>query len=149
MTMLEMPQQVLIEVINGEQDICDVLVTTDRGRIFTCAFITPPYVQRQMELSLAVSRQMPDALPVPYAVLETPHVVVPNLERDTLEDTIDNLIALDMFESVFTLVNEMDDEDTVEMTRTMTTGTRATAEVAAVVLSDVLVVEGWKIEAES
>ena len=63
--------------------------------------------------------------------------VVDNLERDTIEDTIDNLFIQDMFESVFTLVTE--DETT---TRTTTTGKRATTEVAAVVISDVLVVEG-------
>ena len=89
-----------------------------------------------MELSFAVSKQFPDALPVRYAVLETPHVVVDNLERDTIEDTIDNLLTLDMFESVFTQVTED------ETTRTTTTGKRATTEVAAVVISDVLVVEG-------
>ena len=85
----------------------------------------------------AMLERFPDALPVRYAVLETPHVVVENLERDTIEDTIDNLFTLDMFESVFTLVT--DDETT---TRTTTTGKRATTEVAAVVISDVLVVEG-------
>lgn len=137
--MIEMPKHVWIEMHandSGEPDSCDVIVETESGKIYTSLFITIPYLQRQMELSLAVSKQLPDALPVRYAVLETPHVVVDNLERDTIEDTIDNLFTLDMFESVFTLVTED------ETTRTTTAGKRATTEVAAVVISDVLVVEG-------
>jgi hypothetical protein len=84
------------------------------------------------------SKQLPDAPPVRYAVLETPHIVVDNLNRDTIEDTIDNLLALDVFEGLFTLVTEHDETPTT----TTNTGKRATTEVAAVVLSDVLVVEG-------
>ena len=137
--MIEMPKHVWIEMHtndSGESDSCDVIVEIEDSKIYTSVFITIPYLQRQMELSLAVGKQIPEALPVRYAVLETPHVVVENLERDMIEDTIDNLLTLDMFESVFTLVTED------ETTRTTTTGKRATTEVAAVVISDVLVVEG-------
>jgi len=137
--MIEMPKHVWIEMHSndaGESDSCDVIVEIEDSKIYTSVFITIPYLQRQMELSLAVGKQIPEALPVRYAVLETPHVVVENLERDTIEDTIDNLLTLDMFESVFTLVTED------ETTRTTTTGKRATTEVAAVVISHVLVVEG-------
>ena len=42
-------------------------------------------------------------LPVSFAVIETPHVFVENLMPDTIEDTIDNLMALGIFESVFVL----------------------------------------------
>jgi len=137
--MIEMPNHVWIEMHSndaGESDSCDVIVEIEDSKIYTSVFITIPYLQRQMELSQSVSKQIPDALPVRFAVLETPHVVVENLERDMIEDTIDNLLTLDMFESVFTLVTED------ETTRTTTTGKRATTEVAAVVISDVLVVEG-------
>lgn len=137
--MIEMPKHVWIEMHSndaGESDSCDVIVETESNKIYTSVFITIPYLQRQMELSLTVSKQFPDTLPVRYAVLETPHVVVDNLERDTIEDTIDNLVALDIFETVFTLVTED------ETTRTTTAGKRATTEVAAVVISDVLVVDG-------
>ena|ERR1051325_7613990 len=137
--MIEMPKHVWIEMHSndaGEPDSCDVIVEIENSKIYTSLFITIPYLQRQMELSLTVSKQVPDALPVRYAVLETPHVVVENLERDTIEDTIDNLLTLDIFESVFTLVTED------ETTRTTTTGKLATTEVAAVVISDVLVVDG-------
>src|SRR6185503_9919801 len=97
--MIEMPKHVWIEMHSndaGESDSCDVIVEIEDSKIYTSVFITIPYLQRQMELSLAVGQQIPEALPVRYAVLETPHVVVENLERDMIEDTIDNLLTLDM-----------------------------------------------------
>jgi hypothetical protein len=136
--MIEIPKHVWIEMHNDAQepDSCDVIVQTESGKIYTSVFITIPYLHRQMQLSHAMSKQLPDAPPVRYAVLETPHIVVEDLKRDTIEDTIDNLLALDVFEGLFTLVT--DDETT---TTTTNTGKRATTEVAAVVLSDVLVVD--------
>jgi hypothetical protein len=138
--MIEFPKHVWIEMHNDAQeaDSCDVIVQTESGKIYTALFITIPYLQRQMQLSYAMSKQLTDAPSVRYAVLETPHIVVDNLNRDTIEDTIDNLLALDVFEGLFTLVTEHDETPTT----TINTGKRATTEVAAVVLSDVLVVEG-------
>jgi hypothetical protein len=138
--MIEFPKHVWIEMHNDAQeaDSCDVIVQTESGKIYTALFITIPYLQRQMQLSYAMSKQLTDAPAVRYAVLETPHIVVDNLNRDTIEDTIDNLLALDVFEGLFTLVTEHDETPTT----TINTGKRATTEVAAVVLSDVLVVEG-------
>jgi hypothetical protein len=137
--MIEIPKHVWIEMHHDAQepDSCDVIVQTESGKIYNALFITIPYLQRQMQLSYTMSKQLPDAPPVRYAVLETPHIVVEDLNRDTIEDTIDNLLALDVFEGLFTLVTE-DDETT---TSTTNTGKRATTEVAAVVLSDVLVVD--------
>ena len=138
--MLEIPKHVWIEMHSDAQeaDSCDVIVETENGKIYNALFITIPYLQRQMQLSYTVGKQLLDAPPVRYAVLETPHIVVDNLNRDTIEDTIDNLLALDVFEGLFTLVTEHDETPT----STTNTGKRATTEVAAVVLSDVLVVEG-------
>ncbi len=133
--MIEIPRRIWIETQDEEADACDVLIEMESGKIYTAAFVTLPYLQRQMQLSYLMGKQMRDVPPVHYAALETPHLVVENLNRDTLEDTIDNLLALDTFESLFTLVTE-------EETRTTTPGKRATSEVAAVVLSDVLLVEG-------
>ncbi len=141
MAMLEIPNQVWVEKHNndlGDPDSCDVIVEMEDGKIYTSPFITIPFLQRQMQLSYTVSKQIPDTVPVRYAALETPHVVVENLERDTIEDTIDNLIALDVFETLFTRVTE-DEED--RSTRTKGVGKRATTEVAAVVISDVLVMD--------
>lgn len=139
--MIEIPKHVWIEMHSDAQeaDSCDVIVETEAGKLYTALFITIPYLQRQMQLSYTMSKQLPDAPAVRYAVLETPHIVVDNLNRDTIEDTIDNLLALDVFEGLFTLVTEHDEDTT---TTTTNTGKRATTEVAAVVLSDVLVVEG-------
>ncbi len=138
--MIEFPKHVWIEMHNDAQeaDSCDVIVQTESGKMYTALFITIPYLQRQMQLSYAMSKQLIDAPSVRYAVLEIPHIVVDNLNRDTIEDTIDNLLALDVFEGLFTLVTEHDETPTT----TTNTGKRATTEVAAVVLSDVLVVEG-------
>jgi hypothetical protein len=134
--MAEIPSHVWIEPNQAiDPDACDVIVEMESGMMYTAAFITLPYLQRQMHLSYAVSKQLPDAPAVRYAALETPHIVVEDLNRDTIEDTIDNLLALDVFECYFTQVTE-DDEATT--TTTLTTGKRATTEVAAVVLTDVL-----------
>ncbi len=139
---LQIPKHVYMEVHDPAEnpDACDVIVEMEDGCIFTAMFVTVPYLYRQMELSYAVSKQLPDTPPVRYAALETPHILVDNLNRDTIEDTIDNLLALDVFEGLFTQVTE--DPDETQTTRTPNNGKRATAEVAAVVLSDVLVVAG-------
>jgi hypothetical protein len=139
--MIEIPKHIWIEMHQdmAEPDSCDVIVETENHKIYTALFVTIPYFQRQMQLSYTVSKQIPDTVPVRYAVLDTPHVVVENISRDCIEDTIDNLCALDVFETVFTLVTEPEEN---EPTRTPSAGKRATTEVAAVVISDVLVVDG-------
>jgi hypothetical protein len=139
---LQIPKTVWIEQQDSVEnpDSCDVIVEMEDGNIYTAMFVTIPYLHRQMDLSYAVSKQIPDTPPVRYAALETPHILVDNLNRDTIEDTIDNLFALDIFESLFTQVTE--DPDATQDARTTGTGRRATQEVAAVVLSDVLVVAG-------
>jgi hypothetical protein len=137
---LQIPKTVWIEVQDSVEspDACDVIVEMEDGSMYTVMFVTMPYLSRQMELSYAVSKQLEDTPAVRYAALETPHILVDNLNRDTIEDTIDNLLALDVFEGLFTLVTEEPEE--TQDARTPNSGKRATAEVAAVVLSDVLVV---------
>lgn len=133
------PVHVWIEMLEeAEQGACDVIVEMEDGRVFTAMFVTMPYLQRQMDLNFHMSKQLPDVPPVRYATLETPHILVENLKRDTLEDTIDNMLALDVFEGFFTLVT--DDES--ENGRTTSIGKRATTEVAAVVINEVLAVHG-------
>lgn len=134
------PSRVLLEMHEGEHDACDVIVEMEDGTIYTALFVTPSYFQRQMQLCYEVTRDIPDTTPVRYAAVDTPHVVVDALDRDTIEDTLDNLLALDVFTGLFTQVTEDDAEDT--RTTNSGNGTRATQEVAAVVLSDVLVVRG-------
>jgi len=133
------PEKIWFEV-HREGDACDVIVCMDDGTVYTALFATLPYVERQMDLNYQVSQQMADAPAVRYAVMDTPHILVESLQRDAIEDTIDNLIAFDVFESHFTRVTEHED-DTPESTRTSNNGKRATQEVAAVVISDVLLVQ--------
>ena len=90
-------------------------------------------------LTFDLSKQIPDTIPARFAVLDTPHIVIESLEREAIEDAIDNLWAMEVFESVFTRVTENPAVTTTE--ETTKNGRRATQEVAAVVLSDVLVVE--------
>jgi len=132
--MFQLPKHVWIEMGDApEADACDVLVEMEDGSLYTAMFATLPYLRRQMDLSYEVSKQVPDVLPVRYMALETPHILVENLERDTIEDTIDNLLTLEIFENLFTKVSAQDDEEP---------GKLATTEVAAVVLSEVLIVQG-------
>lgn len=117
-----------------------MIIETESGVMYTAVFLTLAYLKRQMDFSYQMSKQLPDAPPVRYAALETPHVLVENCERETIEDTIDNLLALEVFEGFFTRVTE-DERDEREDGRTTNNGKRATSEVAAVVISDVLAVE--------
>jgi hypothetical protein len=141
MSVVAIPEHVWIEMQDSiEADACDVIVKMENGEYYTAIFVTLPYLQRQMDLSYEVSKQLPDVTPVRYMALETPHILVSDLNRETIEDTIDNLLALDMFESLFTQVT--DDEGNEYEHPVQRRGKRATAEVAAVVLNEVLMVEG-------
>jgi hypothetical protein len=136
---VQMPTRVWVENHDDGNDARDVIVQMEDGTIFTAVFVTPGYLNRQMELTLEACKQVPYTAPVRFATLDTPHIIVENLARDTIEDTIDNLLAMDVFECTFTRVTD----DPAEQTTTTTNGKghRATQEVAAVVLSDVLVVD--------
>jgi hypothetical protein len=134
----QIPVKVWIENHGGDTDARDVIVEMEDGTIYTAVFVTFAYLKRQMELTFEVCQQLPDTAPVRFAALDTQHIILDNLERDTIEDTIDNLLAMDVFEGVFIRVTQKHDEYT---TTTTESGHRATQEVAAVLLSDVLVVE--------
>jgi hypothetical protein len=129
--------RVWIERHADMDDACDVIVRLEDGNIYTSLFVTIPYLRRQMEINYAFSQTVEDVVPVRFAVLDTPHILVEALNRDNIEDTLDNLLALDVFESLFTRVTE---DDRIEAL-SAATGRRATQEVAAVVLTEVLVVE--------
>lgn len=130
------PQHIWFEM-HPENDACDVIVQMEDGTVYTALCVTFSYLQRQMTLAYEVSKQLPDTPTVRYAVIDTPHILVEALNRDIIEDTIDNLLALETFEGLFTRVTESEAEDAA---RTNGDGKRATQEVAAVVISDVLVV---------
>ena len=140
LTGLHAPDKVWFE-LHHEKDACDVIVQMDDGTVYTAIFVIFGYLERQMQLHYEVTQQMQDTPPVRYTVMDTPHILVDELTRDIIEDTIDNLIALDVFESHFTRVTEHNNGNSTNPTRTSNGGRRATQEVAAVVISDVLVVE--------
>ena len=140
MSPLLIPDRVWVEKHDDDADARDVIVAMEDGTIFTALFVTPAFLQRQMKLTYDLCTQIPNTLPVRFAALDTPHIVIESLERDAIEDTVDNLLAMEVFAGVFTQVTESELE-TTEAPTTSGNGRRATQEVAAVVLSDVLVVE--------
>ncbi|MCC6800847.1 MAG: hypothetical protein IT325_12080 [Anaerolineae bacterium] len=83
-------------------DSADVLVEMEDNRIWQAHFVTLDYLRQEMELSLDVARAHKRALAAtPFLALETPHVVIEDLFQDTVEDVVDNLMVLGVFESVF------------------------------------------------
>jgi hypothetical protein len=137
----DLPVQLWIEMHDPiEQDACDVIVKMESGQYYTAIFVTLPFLARQMDLGYEMCKEMRYASPVRYATLETPHILVAQCNRETIEDTIDNLLSLDIFENLFTQVTEDDDlPDT-------SNGKRTTTELAAVVVSEVLLTEDADLE---
>jgi hypothetical protein len=134
---LWIPKRVWVEMQDpAENDACDVIVQMENGTYFTALFVTLPFLARQMDLGYEVSKELPDGAPVRYATLETPHIIVDRLNTDVIEDTIDNLLALDTFESLFTQIT--DEKGNEFAHRLERRGKRATAEVTAVVIKEVL-----------
>lgn len=130
-------EQVWIERHADDHDARDVIVRMEDGNLYTALFVTIPYLQRQMTINYEFCKSLDDSVPARFAILDTPHILVEDLSRDGIEDTIDNLLAMDVFESLFTRVTE--DERIESLSGTF--GRRATQEVAAVVLTEVLVVD--------
>lgn len=137
---VQIPKHIWLEMLDPtERDACDVIIEMESRVVYTAMFVTFDYLQRQMDLSYAIGPQFPDTPAVRFVAIETPHVLVEKLEREIIEDTIDNLLAQDVFEGFFTQVTE--DEEPKEPFPNGN-GKRATTEVAAVVISDVLSIEG-------
>ena len=132
------PEKILCEMHEAD-DACDVMVWMEDGALYTALFATVSHVLRQMELTKMVTETIPETPPVRYAVLDTPHIIVDQLERRTIEDTIDNLVAQDVFESLFTRVTEDDKADNRRYDRD---SDHATQEIATAVIEEVLVVSG-------
>lgn len=87
-----------------DTDSADVLVEMDDGQLWQAHFVTPAYLQRELEMSLSVARDYNRALaPIPFLTMETPHVIVEDLQQDTIEDVVDNLVVLGIFESAFSI----------------------------------------------
>ncbi|MDE2818242.1 MAG: hypothetical protein OXN94_06885 [Chloroflexota bacterium] len=136
--MMIVPDRTYCEM-HEEGDACDVIVRMENGAMYTALFATISYVHRQMDLTLMVTESIPETPPVRYAVVDTPHIIVDDLERGIIEDTIDNLVAQDVFESLFTRVTR---DAAADNQRTSSDGERTTQEIAAAVIEEVLVVIG-------
>src|SRR5258708_13187651 len=91
-----------LAVSEAQRDSAEVMVETYDGLRWRASFVTIPFLQRQMSLTREVSKEQHNMPPVRFIAIETPHVIVENLLQDTVEDTIDNLMTLGTFESVFT-----------------------------------------------
>lgn len=92
----------------------DVLVQLDDGELWSASFVTIPFLQRQMQTSREVASGFSNMPAVRFTTIETPHVIVDTLDQDTIEDTIDNLMTLGIFESTFTLYREDDSIDAAD-----------------------------------
>jgi len=133
---LTVPEEILCEM-QEEGDACDVIVRMDDGTVYTALFATIPYIHRQLSLTWMVTESIPETPPVRYAVLDTPHIIVDDLELKFIEDTIDNMVAQDVFESLFTRVTE---DDVKDAKRDFKAREHTTQEIARAVIEEVLVI---------
>jgi hypothetical protein len=101
--------------IDDSEDIelgsADVLAEMDDGSLWMARFVTIPYLQQQMDYGLQVSEGLPNTPEVRYATIDTRHIIVDRLDLDTIEDVIDNLLALDVFESMLAPVSGANSEE--------------------------------------
>lgn len=130
-----LPEEILCEM-HEEGDACDVIVRMEDGSVYTALFATLSYIHRQLELTWMVTDTIPETPPVRYAVLDTPHIIVEELGAITIEDTIDNLVAQDVFESLFTRVTE---DEKADAKRKFSESQLTTQEIATAVIEEVLV----------
>ena len=122
--------------MHEEGDACDVLVRMEDGTVYTALFATLSYIHRQLSLTWMVTESIPQTPPVRYAVLDTPHIIVEQLRLEIIEDTIDNLVAQDVFESLFTRVTE---DARADPRATPPQSKLATQAIAQAVIEEVLV----------
>ncbi len=87
-----------------QQGSVDVLAEMEDGTLWMARFVTIPYLVQQMDYGQQVSESLSNTPEARYATIETRHVIVDRLDIDTIQDVIDNLLALDVFESMFALV---------------------------------------------
>ena len=95
-----------LSVSEAQLDNAEVLVETETGLRWRASFVTIPFLQRQMQLNRAFGQDLDKLHPVRFTAIETPHVIVDNLLESTIEETVDNLMTMGVFESVFTLCTD-------------------------------------------
>ncbi len=129
------PEEIFCEM-QEDRDACDVIVKMEDGTVYTALFATISYIHRQLELTWMVTESIPETPAVRYAVLDTPHIVVEKLTGSIIEDTIDNLLAQGVFESLFTRVTQNEKAGAKYVNNN---GQLATQEIARAVIKEVLV----------
>lgn len=134
--LLIVPDEILCEP-HDEGDACDVIVRMEDGAVYTALFATLSYIHRQLALTWMVTESIPQTPPVRYAVLDTPHIIVEELRTKIIEDTIDNMVAQDVFESLFTRVTE---DEAADAKLAEKNSQLATQEIAQAVIEEVLVI---------
>lgn len=85
----------------------DVMVEMINGEVWTAHFVTLPYLKQQMEMSVAITDSEDGLGRAGFVALETPHVIVERLDREAIEDIVDDLLTLGTFESIFDLVTDL------------------------------------------
>lgn len=85
-----------------ETDSVDVWVEMEDNKLWQAHFVTLAHIQQEMQVSLTVARDYDRSLALTqFLAFETPHVVVEKLTSEIIEDVVDNLVALGIFETVF------------------------------------------------
>ena len=120
-----------------ENDACDVIVRMEDGNHYTASFVTLAWLRRQLDLGFHGACDHPHCNPVRYVAIDTPHVLVDDLECDTLLDVIECMIDLGTFEGRFTLVSG---DEAIHPGGVRTPC--VTHEMVTLVISDVLSVTG-------
>lgn len=85
----------------------DVMVEMINDEVWTAHFVTLSYLKQQIEMSIAVANAEVVLGHSGFVALETPHVIVERLDREAIEDIVDDLLTLGTFESVFDLVTDL------------------------------------------
>ncbi|MBN2471007.1 MAG: hypothetical protein JXN59_09805 [Anaerolineae bacterium] len=89
----------------------DVLAEMEDETIWLARFATIPYLQEQMKYGFEVSHDLRNTPAARYATIETQHIIVDCLNMETIENVIDNLLELGVFESMFARVNNREITD--------------------------------------
>ncbi len=89
----------------------DVLAEMEDETLWLARFATIPYLQEQMMYSFEASHDLSNTPAACYATIETQHVIVDCLNMETIENVIDNLLELGVFESTFARVNNREITD--------------------------------------
>ena len=90
--------------VDPREGSLDVMIEMETGEIWTAHFVTLPYLRQQIEMSVAVADTQSELGRVGFVALETPHVIAEKVTQEAIEDIVDNLMVLGVFESVFDLV---------------------------------------------